>query len=195
MKHIKSFSAIALILFTFNSCRQVKELKNLSKCEFRIKSVENISAANIDVQKFKNISDLSFLDAAKITTGILSGTLPLTADLNIEVKNPNKGKASLTKLDWIALIDDYEIANGIVNQKLEILGGKTGIMPIHIQTDLKKVISKESGQFLVNFAFNLVDRNDKPTRISIKAKPTLKFGKTEFTYPNYILVKDVFTSK
>jgi LEA14-like dessication related protein len=170
-------------------------LKNLSKCEFRIKNVENIKAANINIQKLTSIDELGFLEAAKIATEILSGSLPLVADLNIEVKNPNKGKAALTKLDWIVLIDDYEIANGIVNQRFEVPGGSTAIMPMHIQTDLKKVISKDTGKFLVNFAFNLVDKNDKPTRISIKAKPTIMVGKKEITYPNYILVKDVFTSK
>ncbi|NVO01411.1 MAG: LEA type 2 family protein [Bacteroidetes bacterium] len=194
MRYLKSIFAILLIFVTISSCRQVKELKNLSKCEFRIKSVENISASNVKVQKLKDISDLSFMDAAKITTGILSGTLPLSADLNVEVRNPNKGTAALTKLDWIVMIDDYEIANGIIDKRIEIPGGGTAIMPIHVQTDLKKIISKDSGTFLVNFAFNLVDKNDKPTRISIKAKPTLKIGKSEITYPNYILVKDVFTS-
>jgi len=188
---IVCFSAIII-----NSCSQLKEMATLTKCQFKLKSVENISLAGVNIQNLTNFSQLNLIDAAKITSAVANGTLPLSFVLNVEAKNPNPVKASMNKLEWILFIDDIEMINGILNKKIEIApSGGISVFPILMQMDLKKILSGKSGDALLNFGFNLAGAGNKPTRITLKAKPSIMIGNSTITYPGYISINNEFTSK
>ncbi|HRS54459.1 MAG TPA: hypothetical protein P5250_07105, partial [Bacteroidales bacterium] len=143
-----------------------------------------------------NFSQLNLIDAAKITSAVANGTLPLSFVLNVEAKNPNPVKASMNKLEWILFIDDIEMINGILNKKIEIApSGGISVFPILMQMDLKKILSGKSGDALLNFGFNLAGAGNKPTRITLKAKPSIMIGNSTITYPGYISINNEFTSK
>ena len=183
----------------FSSCdvlQQVAEMKTFSKCEFQIKNVSNIDLAGINIQNKNKLSDISFLDAAKITAAFSQGKLPLNLILNISVKNPNPATASMNKMDWILFIDDIEMTRGISNQRIQI-PANNGVsnLPLQMQADLFKVLSSESGETIVNFGFNLSGNGNRPTRIMIKIKPSVYVGSKIITYPGYITVRNTFTSK
>ena len=147
----------------------------------------------VNVQKLKSFSDLSIIDGATLLATVASGSLPLNFTLNVEAKNPNKEKAALSKLEWIALIDDTEIAVGTTTKRVEIAPNNgTGNFPLQINTDLVKLLSGQSGKNIVNFGLNLVDAGNRPTRISLKAKPTVMVGNYAVQYPGYITIKKDF---
>lgn len=196
MKKINLSYVFAIItIFVSSSCVQLKEMATLSKCEFRLASVQNLSLAGVNVQNITKFSQLNLLDAAKITTAIASGNLPLTFTLNVDVKNPNSIKASMNSLDWILLIDDIEMLNGIVNKRFEIepLGGVT-TLPIALNIDLKKALSSSSGDALLNFGLNLTGVGNKPSRMTLKAKPSILVAGNTIKYPGYINIRNEFTS-
>jgi Late embryogenesis abundant protein len=176
------------------SCLQLQQMQNMAKCEFRINKVENIQLANINIQNIKSYQDLSILDATKITAAVAGGTLPLSLRLNLDVKNPNATTAAMNKLEWILMIDDIQMLEGISNQKVSIAPNATSSLPLDMRFDLKEVLSGESGSTLLNFAFNLADAGGAPTRITLKAKPTIMVGSIPITYPGYINIKKDFTS-
>ena len=152
--------------------------------------------AGIDVQKFKSFTDLSFTDGIKLLASVTSGSLPLSMTVNVEVRNPNKEKAALNKLDWILLIDNVEVANGTTTNRIEILpNNASGIFPIQVTTDLVKVLSGQSGKNLINFGLNLAGYGNKPTRITLKAKPTILIGASAIEYPGYITINNDYGSK
>lgn len=187
MKH--KILLLVVVLFIV-SCSQIKEFTNLLTCDFRLASAENITLGGINVQKIKSFNDLTFVDGAKLLANVVSGSLPLNFTLNVEARNPNKDKAALSKLDWIAMIDDTEIATGTTAKRVEIAPNNgTGIFPIQINADLVKLLSGQSGKNIVNFGLNLVDAGSRPTRISLKAKPTIMVGGTSIQYPGYITIK------
>jgi len=183
--------AIAIVAV---SCLQLQQMQNMAKCEFRINKVENIQLANINIQNIKSYQDLSLLDATKITAAVAGGTLPLSLRLNLDVKNPNTSTAAMNKLEWILMIDDIQMLEGISNQKVTIAPNATSSLPLDMRFDLKEVLSGESGSTLLNFAFNLADAGGAPTRITLKAKPTIMVGSFPLTYPGYINIKKDFTS-
>ncbi len=182
-----------ITLIFIASCSQIKEFTNLLTCDFRLSSAENITLGGVNVQKLKSFSDLSIIDGASLLATIASGSLPLNFTLNVEAKNPNKEKAALSKLEWIALIDDTEIATGTTTKRVEIAPNNgTGNFPLQINTDLVKLLSGQSGKNIVNFGLNLVDAGNRPTRISLKAKPTVMVGSYALQYPGYITIKKDF---
>ncbi len=178
------------------SCAQIKQLTNLLSCDFRVSNVENINMAGINVQKINSISDLSFSDGAGLLAAVAGGTLPLSMTVNVEAKNPNAQMAALNKLDWILLIDDIQMATGSTTKRVEVPPNNgTGIFPIEVTSDLAKVLSGQSAKSIVNFGLNLAGYGSRPTRITIKAKPTIMIGSTPIEYPGYINIKSEYGAK
>lgn len=177
------------------SCAQIAELTSLLNCEFRLSSVSNLNMAGIDVQNIKSYSDLKITDGAKLLAAVASGTLPLNLTINVEAKNPNAQKAALNKLDWILLIDNIEMTKGTTENRIEIPPSGTGIFPIQARTDLAKVLTGQSAKTIVNFGLNLAGIGSRPTRITLKAKPTIMVGSSPIIYPGYINIKSEYGSK
>lgn len=199
---IKNISRIYIILpmimlaaISQNSCNFLKEISTLGKCEFRLATLEDPEMAGVDVSQIRSFTDLSLVDMGMISASFLKGALPLSYTLNVEVRNPNPAMAALNGLEYLAFIDDVEVASGQLDRRIEIPanGGVTTI-PLRLSTDLMNIMKKDSRQALVNFGLNLADAGNRPTRVSIKVKPTILVGAIEINYPGYFTVKHDFTS-
>ncbi len=199
MKNLNKIIPLIILTMLFSSCgvlQQVAEMKTFAKCEFLIKNVENLQLAGINIQNKNKLSDISFLDAAKIAAAFAGGKLPLNFTLNISVKNPNSSPASMNKMDWILFIDDIEMTRGTSSQRVQI-AANNGIsnFPLQMEVDILKALSSESAEAITNFGFNLSGTGDQPTRIMIKVKPSVFIGTKMITYPGYITVRNTFTSE
>jgi LEA14-like dessication related protein len=186
MRNIKLYIVIASLL-ALGSCKALMQYTNILKCDFRMESLKNPTVAGIDVNSVKNFSDLSFLQAGKITTAYLGGNVPLVFTLNMEAKNPNTTEARMAQFDWIVKIDEVQIASG-TNQSEYVIPANDGrkIIPLRISVNLLDVINKESKDTLINFGLNLADASDKPTRVSLQIRPTVNVGSVPVTYPGYL---------
>ena len=199
MKKINAFAAILMTLTFLAGCdvlEQARQVAMLAKCEFKLKSVDQLRLAGVNIQQVKKLSDLNMMDAAKITTAALSGgSLPLNFTLNVEARNPNATTAGMTRLDWILFIDDIQMVSGVNEQRVQIPGnGGTGILPLTIGIDLKQALKGKSGDAIANFGLNLAGAGNKPTRITLKAKPTIMVGSQTIAYPGYLTIQNEFTS-
>ena len=196
MKKI-SFYSLFIIIFSivFSGCNQLKQLQNLAKCEFRLNSVENIKLSGVDIQNINSINQIGITEVARLSAAFLSNEFPLSLKLNIDARNPNPGNAALSALDWIFLIDDIEMTRGIINQKYNIPANQNTIIPLQLNFDLKKVLSGKSQNAVVNFALNLAGSGNKPTRLTLRAKPSISIGAVSIPYPGYINIKTEYTSK
>lgn len=196
VKKILSLVIVVVILSSCDVMKQVEQMGMLAKCDFRLKTVENTSLAGVNIQHIQKLSDLNFTDAARISAAATAKELPLTFTLNVEARNPNTTQASMQRIDWILLIDDIEMANGTNTQQVLIPANQgTVIIPLQISTDLKKSLTGKSGTALLNFAFNLAGSGNTPSRITLKAKPTIMIGSFPLAYPGYITVNQDFSSK
>jgi hypothetical protein len=196
VKKIIYLTVVSFILIQGCSfLQQTSEMTNFSKCDFRLESVDNVSLGGINIEDASSIADLGILDYAKLTSVLASGSLPLTFNLNVQARNPNSGKAAMNKLDWILFIDDIEMTRGILNDRIEILPNNIKSFPVGMNFDLVRALSGESGDALLNFAFNLSGSGERPTRIKLKAKPTIYVGGTPLEYPGYITIKQDFGAK
>ena len=73
-------------------------------------------------------------------------------------------------------------------------GGSTTVIPLRLTTDLVRILNKDSRAAIFNFGLNLADASNRPTRVTLKVKPTIMVGVMEIQYPGYISVKHDFTS-
>jgi len=199
MKKIPVIAAIFLMITLITGCEildQARQVAMLSKCEFKLKTVDQLRLAGVNIQQVKKLTDLNMMDAAKITAAAVSGgSLPLNFTLNVEARNPNEAAAGLTKLEWILFIDDIQMVSGVNEQRVQIPGnGGTGIIPLTIGIDLKQALKGKSGDAIANFGLNLAGAGNKPTRITLKAKPTIMVGSQAIAYPGYLTIQNEFTA-
>lgn len=194
---IKGLTTVVLLAIMAVSCQQLKELQSLSKCDFKLKSVDNIQLAGVNIQQMQDFSQVNTFDVVKLTSAYMSKNLPLSFNLNVDARNPNPTKAALTAIDWILQIDDMDMTSGVLNRRVEINpnGGITTI-PMSMNFDLFKVLSGKTKDAVLNFAFNLTGKGSNvPSRITLKARPTIMLGAIPIQYPGYISIKNTFVSK
>jgi LEA14-like dessication related protein len=191
------FTTLGLLML-MTSCdvlNQVNQMSNLAKCEFRLQSVQQLNLAGINVQNVKKLSDLNYMDAAKLAVAVSSQQFPLDFTLNIEAKNPNTSAAGMTRIDWILLIDDIEMTQGILDKQVTIPANNgSAIIPMQIHVDLKKALSGKGADAIINFGMNLAGAGNQPTRFTLKMKPTITVNGFPITYPGYLSVKTEFSS-
>jgi len=183
------------ISLMLSSCSFLKEIASLGKCEFRVTTLDHPTLAGVDVSDINSFGDFGFADMGILTASIMKGVLPLDFTLNIEARNPNPATAAMNRLEYIALIDDVQIATGALDQRIEIpASGGIATIPLRLSTDLIEILKKDSRQALINFGLNLADAGNRPTRVSIKVKPTILVGGIEIVYPGYFDVHYDFSS-
>lgn len=196
----KTFFVFTLAaVFALSSCdvlQQVSQMATFAKCDFRLESVQQLSLSGVNVQNVKKASDLSLLDYGKLVTSVATQQFPLNFTLNLEARNPNTSPASMTKVDWILLIDNIEMTRGSLDKQVSVPASNgTALVPINMQFDLKKVLSGQSADAIINFGMNLAGAGNKPTRFTLQMKPTLSVAGIPVTYPGFINVSTDFTSK
>ncbi len=192
MKLKRIVIVMIIIALSYQSCDILNQLITFTKCDFKMNTLTNANLAGVDVQTKKSFSDLNLMDAANVSKTLLGGTLPLSFNLNIEAHNPNSTAASMQKLEWKAFIDGNLIATGVMDQKVAIPPAGTQVIPLMVQIDLKKVLTKETKNALLNFGFNLVDAGNYPTRVTLDIKPTVYVGTFALEYPGYFTLKKEF---
>jgi LEA14-like dessication related protein len=197
-KNMMRIGATALMAMTITGCdvvQQAQQAVNLTNCDFRILSVQNIMVAGINVQNYKSIKDLSITDLSKVTVAATKPTFPLSLQLNLEGRNPNASSAGLNKIDYILFIDNIQMTAGSLLKSFVIPPNNgTTVIPLQLSVDLKQALQGKSLDAIMNFGFNLAGVGNKPTRITIKLKPTILIGPTELVYPGYITVGTEFGS-
>ena len=188
---MKRVIAFLFVLFAATSCgvvQQIQQVTSFAQCDFKLNEVQDIRLAGISVQNKKGSADLNLMDGARLAAALTSSTLPLTFTLNMEAHNPNGQVAGLNRLEWILFIDDIEMLNGVNEDPITIPSKGSTVIPLRMNIDLRKALSGKSGQSLLNFGFNLAGANGEPTRIKLKAKPTILVGKFPISYPGFITI-------
>ncbi|MBO7576567.1 MAG: LEA type 2 family protein [Bacteroidales bacterium] len=186
--------ALAIVLagsLVFASCdlftqltSQVSSIANLVNCEFNLKNVNNVSVAGVNVKNLTS-GNLSATDVVKLVAAYQSKQVPLSMDMNINIKNPTEHKASLTAMDWILAIDGTDVANGASNRTYTINSKKTTTVPLGVSTDLGQLFSKKGVDALKNFASSFTN-DGTSSKIGLRIRPSMTVGTSQVPFPNYI---------
>ena len=192
LKKLIVFSSIFMLM---SGCAILSELTALTKCEFSFHSAQDPVASGIDISNKQSFSDFNLLDGQLILRNLLKQSLPFEITANVEVKNPGVATAAVNSIQWIAFIDDIQVAQGTVADRIEVAPGSgTSLIPIRIRTDLFNYLEGDNPRTMLNFALNLVDAGNQPTRLSMKIKPSVMIGAQTVTYPGYFTIAKQFSS-
>lgn len=163
---------------------QVNSVSNLANCEFNLKNVNNVSVAGVNV---KNLSQgkLSATDVVKLVAAYQTKKVPLSMDVNVDIKNPTTQQAAMTSLDWILAIDGKDLANGANRQSYTIRPSTTTTVPLGVNTDLGNLFSQQGVEALKNFASSFSNEGIS-SKVGLRVKPSINVAGTQVPFPNYI---------
>ena len=173
---------------------QVQQAKAFKDVDVRLASIDQATVGGVNVLNMRQAGDLGTAERALLAAAATAGNLPLRMRVNLEFRNPNDETAALNEFDYIALIDDKEVAKGHTNQRIEVPANGMAMAPVEVNSNLRDALGSQTGESLANFAMGLTDRDRQPLRFTLKIKPTFitKSGK-RISPPGYSKVEKDFT--
>jgi LEA14-like dessication related protein len=162
---------------TFLSCDVLSGVASFVNCKYEFAGFSNPSVAGINIGNISDVNKLNATSLLKLTAGIMSGSLPLSATVNINATNPNATAAQIAGLDWEIDMNSSKILSGAVNNSVSIPanGGQT-VIPLTIQTDLLQLFKGESKENILAFVNNLLNTGDSSSNVAIKIRPSVMIG-------------------
>lgn len=203
---MKRFSRLSVFLLSsillFTSCSALKDIQkamtNLSRCQFKLESVNNFTLSGIRLSDKKAASDFSLTDGVKLAAAFAQNEFPASFTLNVAAINPNDGtggtkqtSATLTSFAWTLILDNTLTINGDIADPITIPGtGQKAIIPLVMNLDLAKFFKDRGYDAVVNLAMALGGVNSSPSRIILRATPKIRTSFGDITYPGAIDIID-----
>jgi hypothetical protein len=202
MKNPRRLAALIPILalaFSSLSCSMLKEIgqavTNLSRCKFKLDSVSDFTLSGVALT---GKTGISVSDGIKLAGAFARKEFPAAFNLNVAALNPNDGtggstksSATMTSFAWTLIIDNTLTINGDIPSPIVIPGtGQQVILPLRMSLDLVKFFKDKGYDNLINLALALGGANSSPSRITLRAKPTIRTDFGPITYPGEIDIID-----
>ncbi len=163
---------------------QFSSVANLANCDFSLKNVTNVNVAGVNVKNLTQ-GNLSATDVLKLVAAYQSKKVPLTMDVNVDIKNPTTTEAAMTALDWILSIDGTDMANGVNNRSYTIKPSTTTTVPLGVNAELADLFSQKGVDALKNFASSFTTEGIS-SKVGLRVKPSMNVGTAVVPFPNYI---------
>lgn len=190
----KTLFALVLI-FTLTSCdvlNQIGGAYQLTQCEYKYNTINDIQLAGINLADGKSISMSNFASLSSILMGGTMQTIPLSMTLNLDVQNPNQATALLNALDYAIEINDMEFTAGKIDTPLRVEAGQTSVLPITIGVDLKNLMNRYSRDRVAKEMGGFLGLSSNETKVTVKLWPKVMVGNTLIKVPTAIPVSFTF---
>jgi len=196
---MKNIFLIGLIVIGFSSCginKQAQQIKALEKCEYKLIDATNISLAGTDIKKLINQGSTNLVNIPALALGYLRKDIPLKANLNLEISNPSTSLAAINNFEFIILINQQEIANGVVDQRVSIDAGQTTKVPVQLNANVYQFIANgKILQDITSFIGGAAQGSEKKGMLTLKIKPSIMVGGAMVKYPGFITIDKEISSK
>lgn len=184
---------VLLVLFFMTSCgidRQAKELRALEKCKYELVSADSVFLAGTDVRQLIESRRVDVSRLPGVALGFLSGNVPLSAILNVQVTNPTNTLAGIGQFSYIIEVEGHQIIDGTSDLPVRVPAGETVVVPVKLQGNMYALLSnQEVLQRVVGYMQTLQSGvSAGPVNMAIKIKPTLALGNTAIDYPGFITI-------
>ncbi len=172
-----------------SSCATMRSITALRQVDFAIDRVAGIRLAGVSLDGIRRPSDISPIEAARITAAALRGQLPLEFDIHILGNNPaeNNTTARLTRFQWTLDLNGRETVSGSLDTAYVFQPGGTTDVRLPIRLDVNQFFH-QSGQDMIDLALGLAGLGTRETQVQIRAVPTIDTPLGAIRYPNAITI-------
>ena len=194
MSKLKKTFIVLFVMLGLSSCdvlNQVAQMYNFRNCTFDFNSVNQIEMLGVNLSKGMSRDNLNAAQLLSLVNAISNRRLPVSFNVNVDVKNPNSIAASMTKMDYILSLNGKQVVSTTMSQGINVPANSSSTVSIPITTDLFQLFSGESADAIVNLAFKLAGANSDPVNVGLKVKPYININGQQLAYPDYISMNKV----
>jgi LEA14-like dessication related protein len=187
-KSVAKFWFFLVLLIPFWGCEGVDDALNLLNCKFEMQGVEQFSVAGVQfdqIDSLTSIDQISAEDRAIIEAAIAEKNAPLMFTVKILGTNPNDVNASVDKLQWKLELNEQEIAEGAITDKIAIPALSSNTLIFTVDANVTNIFEDNVLENVFDLYKDIVE--GQSASITVKIKPTI--GGNDF--PDYIPVQYV----
>lgn len=181
--------ALAALGAALAACATLSRITALSRVDFSLAGVDDGRLAGVDLRRIARYEDLGPVEVGRLALAISRREVPLEFTVLVRGDNPadNRTAATLARLDWVLLLDDKETVRGVLDTAVTMPPGQSAIIPIPMRVNLREFFDGPA-RSLVNLASSVAGLGSRPTRIAVRAVPTVHTALGDITYPGPITI-------
>ena len=185
----RRIAVAGVTLLVVAGCASLQQLAALRNVRFDLGGVRGGRLAGVELENVADASKLSAIDLGRIAIATARKDLPLEFLLDLRADNPaeNKVTARMVRLAWSLFLNDTETISGVIDTAVVIPPGQPATIPMRLRLNLFEFF-QGSANDLVNLAASLTGMNADPTKISLRAVPTIETPLGPMSYPSPVTV-------
>lgn len=187
------------LLAMFTSCsinKQAQQIKALGQCDYKLLNASNVSIAGTNIDKLLGSKNLNVVNMPSLALAYLRKDVPLKATLNLQISNPSSNLAAINNFDYIILINQQEIANGTVNQRISVSAKQNVNVPVQLNANIYQFLaSGKTLQDIGAFLSGAVNGTEQKGLVTVKIKPSIVVGGNLVKYPGFITIDKEVSNK
>jgi len=189
MTRIRRRIAVAALAVALAGCATISRLTALKQVDFSIAGVRDGRLAGVDLRRIADYGDLGPLEVGRLALAVSRRDVPLEFRVMVRADNPadNRTAATMLKLDWTLLLDDKETIHGVLDTTVTIPPGESATIPLPMRVNLREFFDGPA-RSLVNLAASVAGLSARPTKIAVRAVPTIHTPLGDITYPHPITI-------
>ena len=170
-------------------CATLQQIAALRQVDFSLAGVQRGRLAGVDLSRVTSYTDLTALDAGRIALALAQHDLPFEFQVDVRAENPatNQVTATMVRLAWSLFLNDKETINGVLDTTLTLPPGRPVNIPFQMRLNLLQFFNGPA-QNLVNLAAAAAGLRSDPTKISLRAVPTINTPLGPIAYPSPITI-------
>lgn len=170
-------------------CAVLQQIGALRQVAFALSAIRGGRLAGVDLSRIANYGSLTATDVARISLAVARKDLPLEFLADVRAENPadNKVTATMVRMQWSLLLDNKETISGVVDTSIALPPGSPVIIPMRMRLNLLEFFDGPA-QNMVDLAASIAGLNTDPTRVVIRAIPTINTRYGQISYPSPITI-------
>lgn len=171
------------------ACATLQQVVALRRVDFSLAGIQEGNLAGVALSRIASYRDLSAIEIGRIAYAFARNDVPLEFRVNVRADNPsyNNVTATMVRLSWTALLDDKETVSGVLDSSFTLPPGQPVTIPLLVRLNMREFFDGPA-ESLVNIAAGLAGLRSEPTRVSLRATPTIDTPIGPITYPEPITI-------
>lgn len=178
-----------ILLGSVTACATLQQLAALRQVAFSLDGVRNGQLAGVSLTRIRSYNDLTTVEIGRLALAIARNDVPLEFTVNLRAENPadNGTTATMVRLAWSLFLDEKETINGVLDTTWALPPGQPVTIPMLMRLNLRQFFNGPA-EDLVNLAAGLAGLNANPTRVTLRAVPTINTPIGPISYPSPITI-------
>jgi hypothetical protein len=177
------------VLVGVAGCATLQQIAALRHVDFALAGVQNGRLAGVRLDRIASYRDLSTVEIGRLALAVARDDLPLSFTVDLKAENPvgNSTTATMVRLAWTLLLDDKETIRGVLDSSYTLPPGQPVTIPLQMSLNLAQFFDGPT-ESLIDLAAGLAGVRADPTRITLRAVPSIDTPIGRMDYPSPITI-------